>query len=93
MGPTTFKMTRRRQEVFAVLAGGGAWTGWELMQKTGRTGPTVYAALDVLREHGWVRCEWLPAEAEGAARMRIYWIPDALLNDAKMLLVEHVRLV
>lgn len=86
-------MTRRHQEVFAVLAGGGAWTGWELMQKTGRTGATVYAVLGVLREAGWVQCEWLPAETEDAARMRIYWIPDALLSDAKMLLVERVRLV
>lgn len=77
----------------AVLAGGGAWTGYELMCKTRRSGPVVYAALDVLREAGWVQCEWLPAAVEGAPRQRIYWIPDLMLNDAKMLLVEHVRLV
>ena len=77
----------------SVLAGGGAFTGWELMVKTRRSGPSVYAALDVLRDAGWVLCDWLPPETAGNPRQRLYWIPDALLNDAKMLLVEHVRLV
>jgi DNA-binding PadR family transcriptional regulator len=52
---------------------GAELTGWEIMRRTRRSGPTVYTVLDRLEDAGWVGASWEPVPPhERRARRRYY---------------------
>src|SRR5438045_890488 len=58
--------------------------GWLIMERTRRSGPTIYHALDALEDRGWITGSWesLPA-GEKRARRRLYRLTGAGVRAAR----------
>lgn len=87
------RVTPQLLDVLAVLLSDQASEelhGWEIMKRSGRSGPTVYQILERLGDAGWLEARWEAHHPEpGKPRRRFYRLTPNGTVEARTLLAKR----
>jgi PadR family transcriptional regulator PadR len=66
--------------------------GWEIMHRSGKSGPSAYRALDRLEESGWITATWEVLKGgERRPRLRYYRITADKVDAARAHVEQRSR--